>query len=208
MPAEHDDLFGSKPFRGDHTTQTNRAVADDCRNFPRTDLRADCCVMSGTHDIRESEKAGHQFVVGPHRQFYESPIRLRDAHCFALATVEFGAAPESAVQTRGLQSFPTELAGSVRPGEWRDDKITALDGADIFTNRFDDADELVPHPASLVGWLHRLVRPEVAAADAGVRDPEKCVGWFLQSRIGDVLDANVARAVHDSGSQSFIRRGG
>ena len=60
-----------------------------------------------------------------------------------------------------------------------------------------DADELVPHAPAGLARLHRLVRPEVAAADPGAGDGDDGVGRLDQLRVGHVLDADVAGAVHD-----------
>ena len=39
--------------------------------------------------------------------------------------------------------------------------------------RLDDTDELVAHAPALLARLHRLVGPEIAAADAGTRDADQ-----------------------------------
>ena len=48
--------------------------------------------------------------------------------------------------------------------------------------------------------LHRRIRPEVAAADAGAGDADDGIGRFFDRRVGDVLDADVAGGVHHSRS--------
>ena len=63
--------------------------------------------------------------------------------------------------------------------------------------QLDDAHGLVPHPAAGVGVFQGLVRPEIAAADAGARDRDESIGLLDETGIGDVLDTNVAGAVHD-----------
>ena len=74
----------------------------------------------------------------------------------------------------------------------------ALTVRDLGADVLDDADELVAHPLAGLARLHRLVRPEVAAADAGAGDADERVGGLDQARVGDVLDPDVAGAVHDS----------
>ena len=91
-----------------------------------------------------------------------------------------------------------EDAGTVGVGERHYDELTNLDAANVGADVLDDADRLVAHVAPRVAGLHCLVRPEVAAADRGARDADQRVGRFDQSRVGDVLDPNVAGAVHDS----------
>ena len=68
---------------------------------------------------------------------------------------------------------------------------------DVGADGLDDADELVPHPAARVVVRHRLVRPEIAAADRGAGDAHERVGRLDQPRVRDVLDADVAGSVHD-----------
>src|SRR5262249_13147787 len=68
---------------------------------------------------------------------------------------------------------------------------------DIRADLLDDPDELVPHAAAGLRRLHRLVRPQVAAADRGAADPHERVGRFDEVGVRDVLDSNVAGPVHD-----------
>jgi hypothetical protein len=102
------------------------------------------------------------------------------------------------VETRRLQALLTERTGAVGPGERRDDQVARLDRADVGTDRFDDADELVAHSLTGLARLELVVGPEVAAADAGARDADECVCRFDESCVGDVLDPDIAGAVHDS----------
>jgi hypothetical protein len=53
----------------------------------------------------------------------------------------------------------------------------------------------IRRPVSLgsIDLLHRLVRPQIAAADAGVLDDDEGVGRLDQAGVGDVLDADVRR---------------
>jgi hypothetical protein len=102
MPAKHYHLLGTKSSRGDHGTKTDGAIAHHCRDFPRTNLRANGGMMSCAHDVGKCEQARHQLVIGPDRQFYNCPIGLRHSRSFTLSAIEPGAAPESAVQTGRL----------------------------------------------------------------------------------------------------------
>jgi len=97
-----------------------------------------------------------------------------------------------------LQTLAAERAGSVGPQERRDDQVSGLDGLDLSTDGLDDTDELVAHAAAAVALLHCLVGPEVAAADGGAGDMNERVGWLDQVGVGDVLDPDVAGALHDS----------
>ena len=170
VAAQHDDLLGAEPAGGDHAAEADGAVADDRHDLAGADPGGEGGVVARSHHVREREQRRHQRVVVAHRQDDERSVRLRDAHRFALAAVELSAAPAAAVEAGGLQSLPAELAGAVGPGERRDDEVARLDGADLGADVLDDADELVAHARARVARLHRLVRPEVAAADAGAGD--------------------------------------
>ena len=56
----------------------------------------------------------------------------------------------------------------------------------------------VAHPAAAVAVFHRLVGPEIAAADGVAGDGDERVGRLDQPGIGDVLDTDVPGAEHDS----------
>ena len=69
-----------------------------------------------------------------------------------------------------------EVAGAVGIGERHDDQIAILHFAHVGADRLDDADGLVAHAAASLGRLHLLVRPEIAAADAGAGDAHERIG--------------------------------
>ncbi len=96
----------------------------------------------------------------------------------------------ASVETGCVQPFPAEDARPVRPEERRDHQVAGLRCPDFRADRFDDADELVPHPAPVVVRLHRLVRPEIAATDRGASDHDESVRGLDQPRIRDVLHAD------------------
>ena len=89
----------------------------------------------------------------------------------------------------------TQVPSDQRNG--RDDEVAGLDRAHVGADCLDDADELVPHPPAGLARLHRLVRPEIAAADRGAGDADERVGRLDEVGVGDVLDPDVAGAVHD-----------
>ena len=97
-----------------------------------------------------------------------------------------------------MQTLMAEDTGAVRPRERRDHDVAGLDRADAVADGLDDADDLMAHPLAALAGLHRPVRPEIAAADAGAGDPEEGIGRLDQTGVGDVLDPDVAGAVHDS----------
>ena len=154
-------------------------------------------MVAGAHHVRESQKRRHQRVVLSDRQDDERSVGLRNAHRLALAAVEVRSAPEATVQAGGVQPFSAEDAGAVGPRERRDDEVAGLHRAYVGPDGVDDADELVAHPAAGLARLHLVVRPEVAAADAGAGNAEKRIGWFRDPGVGDVLDPDIPGAVHD-----------
>jgi hypothetical protein len=111
------------------------------------------------------------------------------------------------VEARSLQAVLAEHAGAVRPRERRNDDVADLDGADVGADGLDDADELVTHPLTDLAVPHLVVRPQVAAADAGAGDADERVARFDDPGVRHVLDANVACAVHDSCSHAASEAG-
>ena len=159
-------------------------------------------MVAGSHHVGKREQRGHEFVVRTDRQDDECPVRLRDTHRFALTAVDVVAAVPAAMETRAVQPFAAEGTGSIRPEERRDDHVADLDGHDVRADRLDDADELVPHPPAGIVVRHRLVRPEIAAADRGARDLNERVGRVDQPGVRNILDADIAGSVHDSGAHA------
>ena len=153
-------------------------------------------MVAGAHHIREREQRGHQRVVLANLQRVESPVRLRDAHGFGLRARHVGVAEEATVDALRLQAFLAEHAGAVRERERHHDHVAELDRVYGAADLLDDADRLVPHHARTVARLQRLVGPEVGAADAGARHSDHGIGWLLDRRVGNVLDANIAGCVH------------
>lgn len=106
----------------------------------------------------------------------------------------------------GLESFVAEVAAAVGVGERQDHRVADADAGDCAPHRLDYADGFVPHALAAFGTGHVAVRPEVAAADAGQRDAEDCIGGFDQRGIGDVDDAHVMRCVHDGGQHGCFSK--
>jgi hypothetical protein len=153
-------------------------------------------VVSGAHHVAEREQRRHQRVVLVDRQRDEGAVCLRDAYGFSLAAVDVGGAVPAAAQALAVQPFAAEDATAVRPEEGGDDQVAGFDRGDLGADVFDDADELVSHPAAGVVVWHRLVGPQVAAADRGAGDAHERVRRLDQPRIRDVLDADIAGSVH------------
>src|SRR2546430_5420579 len=100
------------------------------------------------------------------------------------------------MHARSLQAIAAELTGAIGPGERHDNEIVPFDGTDVRANRLDYANSLVPHDTTLVVRLHRLVWPEVAAANTGPGDGDDRIGRFDNHGVWHVLDTDVARAEH------------
>ncbi len=160
-------------------------------------------MVAGAHHIRERQQGRHQRVIGSDRKANECSVGERHAHRFALSAIQL-AAPEAAVQARSLEALLTELARSIGPGERRDDEIALLHCAHVTAGVFDNTDELVTHAPSAGCRFHLLIRPEVTSADAGACHADNRIRWLDNAGIGDILDADIARAVHDGCSHKVF----
>jgi hypothetical protein len=154
-------------------------------------------MMTRAHHIRERQQRRHQRIVLADRQSDERAVCLRDAHRLSLRSIGITPiAEKSAVKARCLQSFVTEDAGAVGVGERHDNQIASLHGADTGTDRFDDADSFVTHATASLAVFHRLIWPEIAAADARIGDGHERIGRLDQASVGDGLDTDIACAIH------------
>jgi hypothetical protein len=103
------------------------------------------------------------------------------AHCFGLCSGEL------TPWMHEVCSPSWQKMHAVGVGERHDNEITGLERANV---GFDDADRLVSHDTTAIGVFHRLVWPEIAAADAGAGDSDDRVGWLDKAGVGDVFDTN------------------
>jgi hypothetical protein len=87
-------------------------------------------IVAGEACGGERQQRRHQLIVRADRQHDQRPARQRDAHRLALTSIELTAAPLPTMQAGGLQSLLAELAGAVRPGEWRNNQVALLHGSD------------------------------------------------------------------------------
>ena len=127
---------------------------------------------------------------------------MRHAHRFALARIVAVATPTSAVQARRLKAFTAECAGTVRDQKRGNHQLADHDALDIGPDRLHNADELVAHAATGVVVRHRLVRPQIAAADRSACDADHGIARLDEAGVGDGLNAHVAGAVYDSCAHS------
>ena len=164
-------------------------------------------MVAGAHHVGKREQRRHQRVVLANREDIERAVGTRDAHRFRLRAGHVGIPEEAAVDAGCLQSLLAEHAGAVGERKRHDDDVAGVQGPHIRAHVFDDSDCLVAHDPCAVGRDERLVRPEVGAADAGSGDPDHRVGRLLDGRVGDVLDADVARCVHDGAAHQPVTSG-
>src|SRR5215216_1648116 len=198
VATEDDDLLGAEALGGDHRAQADGPVADDGHALPRADLRGDGRVVAGPHDVRERQQGGHQRVILADRQYEERSVCLGDAHRFGLCSADVTRTEESSVDARRVKAVVAEDTGTVRVRERHDDEVAGFHGADVGADGLDDADGLVAHADAGLAVFQLVVRPEVAAADAGAGDADQRVGRLDEAGVGDVLDADVAGLEHYS----------
>jgi hypothetical protein len=149
------------------------------------------------HHVRQRQERGHQRIVLANVQNKECAIGLRNAKGLGLRAVHAVVSEEAAVKTRGLQMVVTKLARAVRIGEGHRHQVAFFQCSNTGANFFHHSDSFVPHALRAVFGPPRMVRPKIASADAGARDPNQGVGLFLDRCVGHVLNANVARSLHD-----------
>ena len=198
VPAHEDDPLGAELLRREDGEEADRAVADHGDVVPRCDATHQRRVVAGAVDVGEGEQRRVQRRVDAGGHLDERAVGQRHAHRLGLAAADAVACPEAAVPARGLQALAAEVAGAVRPGERCDDEVAGRQGRDLGADLLDDADELVAHRASAGGRRQVVVRVQVAAADAGAHDPHDRVGRLHDDGVGNVLDPDVAGAVHES----------
>src|SRR5208282_4121670 len=104
--------------------------------------------------------------------------------------------PESAVHTASEKAFFTEFARAVAECERCQNPISLLDSLDLFPHLFNDSHPFVASPKTRfpVRFV-AAIKPQVGAADAGVRDSYKRVGRLLDFRIWNTFYANISFAV-------------
>jgi hypothetical protein len=113
-----------------------------------------------------------------------------------LAAVDTVEAVAPAVAAGGVQALAAEVAGIVGPGERGDHQVAGREPGHLGADVFDDPEELMAHGAALVRGRHAVVGMQVAAADRRPQHANHGVGGLVDLRIGPVLDADVAGAVH------------
>src|SRR6185437_16245028 len=89
-----------------------------------------------------------------------------------------------------------KIASAVGIRERHHHHVAHLDPAHVLADRLDDANGFMTHAATAFGGREILVRPQVAAADAGTHHADQGIGGMPDRGVWHVLDADVARAVH------------
>ena len=162
--------------------------------------------MASAHDVGEGQERRHEGVVGADPKRHQRSVRQRDTDRLALAAIELGAAPPSAVQTGRLQSLLAEFAGAIGPGEWRDDQVALFHRPHIGADRFSNSDELVAHAVAGLARRHRVVRPQITAANTRTCYPDQGISRLDDPGVGNSFHAHVVRAIHHSRSHWIAPR--
>ena len=114
VTAQRDDALGAEALGGQGAREADGAVADNGNRAARAHVGAHRSVVTGRHHVRQRQQRGeHLLRVARAGHGDERAVGERHADGLALAAIELGAAPPSAVQTGRLQSLLTELAGAI-----------------------------------------------------------------------------------------------
>ena len=192
VPAEGDDPLGAELPGGQDAEQADRAVADDRDRLAGPGLGGDGGEPTGAQHVGGRHQRRDQIGVGHAGGGDERAVGERDASHFGLGA---DGAHQDPVHAVGLVAGLADLAGVVRGPEGADDEVADLDGADLRADLLDDADVLVPHHL-VIDRLGAPVGPQVAAADAGRRQPDDRVGGLDDPRVLPVLHPHVTGSVH------------
>ncbi len=204
MAAQDDDLLRAEPLGGNHSAQPDSAIAHHRHTLPGSSLGDDGGVVPGAQHVGQREQGRHQRVVLPHGKLEQGAVGVGDAQRLGLRPVDAVVAEEGDVHAFGLQPLAAELAGAVGDRERHHHQIAPLERAHLSTDILGDPDRFVAHRLAGLARLHRRVRPQVAAADAGAGHAQDRVGRLHQAGIRDILDPNIACAVHHSCSHGCL----
>jgi hypothetical protein len=102
------------------------------------------------------------------------------------------------MDARRLKPVVAKRACAVGERERHDNEITAFNRSNVCADVFDHTYRFVPHYATGVAVLHFLIWPQIAPANARSGDTNDSISRLDDLRVGHVLDANVASAVHHS----------
>ena len=197
VPTEDDDLVGPEPPGRDHAAQADGPVADHGHTLAVIDAGDNRRVMSRGHHVRERQQRRQQRVVLADRQGHERPVGQRHPDRLGLGAVDRARPEDPSVDARRLQPFAAELARPIGIGEGHDNEVADVQGADVGADRLHYADGLVSHPPPGVVLPGGPVRPQIAAADRGAANDDEGVGLLDEAGVGNILDADVPRAVKD-----------
>jgi hypothetical protein len=196
VAAERDDPLGAEPVRRELATQTDGAVADHRDRGARPGSGREGRVVTRRHDVGEREQGRDlrrvRFATWHHHQ---GRVRVRHPDGLALTAVGAWLPPEPALGTRRVKPVGAVGAGPVGPNEWCDHEVAGLDGADRGAGLLDHADELMADPLTRLAGRHAAIGPQVTAADAGGDDAHHGIGRFLDHRVRDRVQPDVARSV-------------
>src|SRR3954453_23701932 len=167
MTAHQNDLLRTEALGRDDAAEPNSAVADDSGRFTRCHTRDMCRMVPGAHHIRKCQERRHKRVISANRQSEQRAVGLRNTKGFRLRPLHAAIAEKATMEASGLQMLVTEDTGAIGERERHDNEVALLHGSNLSTGLFDNPDCFVAHALSPVLGL----RPKVASADTGTRDP-------------------------------------
>ena len=196
VAAKQDDPVGAETLRCDHAAEPDGAVADDGDRLAGADLRCQraawwpvpitsVSVSSDGISDRRRRPAARQACHPPAEHAPPRPDRHQRR--------------PSRIGRRGdncLQALHGRRRRFHRTRETAKRRDRPPSPSHIGADRLDDADELMPHTPAGVIVRHRLVRPQIAAADRGAGDPYKRVCRVDQPSVGNILDPDIAGSIH------------
>ncbi len=194
VSAERDDALGAELLGGQYAEQADRAVADHGDRLAGPGLGSDGGEPAGAQHVGGRHQGGDEVGIGHLGDRLEGSVGERDA-----ASSDW--VPMVPIRTRCTQwdRYPAWQISHVLSEAQKDpdDEIADLDVADLRADLLDHADVLVAHHL-MVDRLGAAVGPQVAAADAGRREPDDRVRRLDDRGVLAVLDPHVPGSVHDN----------
>ena len=199
VPAHRDDAFGAQMFRGQHTEQPDRAVADDGHGLARPHLGRHGTEPTGAEHVRGREQRRDEVGIRLTGCGDERAVGVRDPGVFGLRAE---GAHRFGVHTPGLIAGAADLARVVRGEERTHHEVAHLDRRHPVPDLGDGADVLVAH-RRVIDVFDAAVRPQIRPADAGRGDLDDRVGRFLDGRVLAIVHPDGARGIHDHSAHVF-----
>jgi hypothetical protein len=158
-------------------------------------------MVTGGHDVAEREDPVRQPIVLDdfRRDRHEGRIRERYADRLGLSAVGLPS-PRADLPARSRETVEAELADPIGGDEGCHDPLTRPQPMNLGTDVLDDPHPLMPEPSREREFEMSPIRPEVRAADRGMRDPHDDVRRVLQPGIWYLIDEHPSGRLEDRGS--------